>query len=258
MRTRHLAAVALPLLLLSACAPAAPADTPESPTPAPVLTEVADPAIDLPADGVLGLVVTATTGTGASMQITIIVHQAVAATDTAAASAVAATEAWCAGEMDGQILADQGYTLTTVDVTALMNSGEWPAGTSLHLYPEPRPDIVLTATGDLRQTPTGSEGDVTPHCVTPVALDGPGNGTIIVGIAGDVDGDADGTPPLGGWAHLPYGVNVMSADGTTADVLLSQCVVQASPLGTGLGAGTVSDWAQIDDPTSCVAGGGMG
>lgn len=261
MRTRSVLALAVPLLLLlSACAPSAPDDVPDPPsTPTPDQTEVADPAIQLPADGLLGLTATATAGNGAVLDVTIIVHQAVAATEAAAAGPVAAVEAWCAGEMDGQILTDQGYTLTAVDVTATLASGQWPESTTLLVYPEPRPNVVLAATGDLLQSPTGSEGDYTPHCVTPVTLAGPGAGTFFVGIGGDADGDGSQTPPLGGWAHLTYGINIGLPDGTVADVTIGDCVVQASPLGTSLGAGTVPDWTDhLDDPTACAAGGGMG
>jgi hypothetical protein len=257
MRTRSVLALAVPLLLLSACTPSGPDGLPEPPsTPTPELTEIAEPTMDLPADGVLGLRAIATAGDGTVLDITIVVHQAVPAAD--APDAVAAVESWCSGEMDGQILADQGYTLTAVSVTATVASGTWPESAVLLVYPEPRPNIVLAATGDLLQSPTGSEGDYTPHCVTPVTLAGPGAGTIFVGIGGDVDGDADGTPPLGGWAHLTYGIGIGLPDGTVADVTLSDCVVQASPLGTDLGAGTVADWTEQRDTSACAAGGGMG
>lgn len=257
MRTRSVLALAVPLLLLSACAPSEPDDVPEPPdTPQPTASQEAQVDIDLPADGLLGLRTTVTAGTGGSIDVTLIVHQAAPATD--APDAVAATEAWCAGEMDGSILADQGYSLLTVDITALSNGGDWPAGTTLHVYPEPRPGVTLTATGDLRQTPTGSEGDFSPHCVTPVSLDGPGNGTIILGIAGDVDGDGDGTAPLAGFIHQTFGFNATSPDGTVADVTFSDCVTSVSELGASLGAGTGSDWSVHTDAGSCAIGGGMG
>lgn len=258
MRTRSVLALAVPLLLLSACAPSEPDDVPEpTATPEPTASQEAQVDIDLPSDGLLGLRTTATGGTGGSIDITLIVHEAVPATE--APDAVAATEAWCAGEMDGTILADQGYSVVTVDITALSNGGEWPAGTTLHVYPEPRPGVTLTATGDLRQTPTGSDGDFTPHCVTPVSLDGPGNGTIIVGIAGDVDGDGDGTAPLAGFIHQTFGFTATSPDGTVADVTFADCVVTISDLGASYGAGSGADWTEhLAEPGACAAGGGMG
>lgn len=258
MRTRRVLALALPLLLLSACAPAAPDEAPVPPsTPAPSAAQEADVAIELPADGVLGLIATATAGGGAVLDIEIVVHQAVPSTN--APDAVAATEAWCAGEMDGQILADQGYSLTAVDVTATLVSGEWPSGASLLVYPEPRPNAILVASGVLAQVPTGSEGDYSPHCVTPVTLPGPGAGTVLVGIVGDVDGDGDGTPPLGGVGHLTFGVGVALPDGTAADISLGDCAATITDLGTGLGVGTAADWSEhLDDPAACTIGAGMG
>ena len=258
MRTRSVLALAVPLLLLSACAPSEPDDFPEPPTsPKPSATQEADVAIELPADGVLGLVATATAGNGAVLDIEIVVHQAVPSTN--APDAVAATEAWCAGEMDGQILADQGYSLTAADVTATLVSGEWPSGASLLVYPEPRANAILVASGVLAQVPNGSEGDYTPHCVTPVTLPGPGAGSVLVGIVGDVDGDADGTPPLGGVGHLTFGVGVALPDGTVADVTIGDCAATVSDLGTGLGVGTAADWNErLDDPAACTIGAGMG
>ncbi|MEO8261563.1 MAG: hypothetical protein ABI566_03250 [Pseudolysinimonas sp.] len=254
MRIRSLLALAIPLLLLlNSCTPGEADDVPEPPS-TPTQTEGNGTGIDLPADGLLSLTTTATAGNGAVLDITLVVHESVAATDAAASDAVAATEAWCAGELDGGILADEGYTLTAVDVTATLTSGEWPAGTSLMLYPDPHPNVVLTATGELIQPPTGSEGEYTPHCATAVNLAGPGTGTFFVGIGGDADGDADGTPPLGGWARLTYGVYVGLPDGTVADVTFTECTAHISELGGGM---TPAWTGHFDDPLACAISGGM-
>jgi len=256
MRIPSVLAIAIPLLLLSACAPPEPDDFPEPPaSPSPTESEiVGGVAIDLPADGLIGIHATLTALNGAVMDLTMIVHQSVPSTD--AAAAVAATEAWCAGEMDAQILADQGYTLTAVDVTATLQSGDWPAeGASVLLYPIPWERAVLTASGDLQQLDTAGEGDYTPHCITPVTLDGPGTGTILVGIPGDTDGDSDGTPPLGGWSHNLYGADATHLDGVLRDVMFSNCFAEVSDLGASLGAGSTPGWKEyFDDPTLCYLG----
>jgi hypothetical protein len=256
MRTRSVLAVAVPFLLLSACAPAAPADSPEPSDPAPTETEFpGGVAIGLPEDGLLGMHATLTALNGAVLVLTMIVHRSVAATDAAASADAAAMESWCSGEIDAQILADQGYTLTVVDVDATLTSGEWPTATPVLLYPIPWERAVLTASGDLTQVSTGSEGDSTPHCITPVTLDGPGSGTIIVGIAGDADGDGDGTPPLGGWAHNLFGADATLPGGTLSDVMFTNCYTEVSELGASLGAGTVPGWnTWFDDPTFCYVG----
>ena len=229
MRLRLLALAALPLLL-TACGPA-PAPEVSETVPSEVQEgAAAGPAIELPADGVLGVRATATAGNGAALEIVMVVHQAVPAIDPASTDARAATAAWCAGEVDEQLFTDEAYTFTTVEVTATAIDGDWPQGLAIRLLPEPAAGFTLTATGDLAQAP-GS----TPHCATPVTLNGGGSGTILLGISGDADGDADGTPPLGGWTRNLYGV-----DASTSDLSFTACVVVYSELCTSLGAGTAS------------------
>jgi hypothetical protein len=250
MRIRTLA-LAVPLLLLTACAPGSPQGASETPQSEGQASAAAGAPIDLPADGVLGFIATVTAGNGAVLDLTMIVHQAVAASE--AAEAVAATTAWCAGEIDAQLLTDEGYTFTTINVTATPVSGEWPVGTPIWLQPQPWANLTLTATGDLVQTP-GS----TPHCAAPVQVTEPGSGTILVGIQGDTDGD-DTTPPLGGWAHNLYGANSAPADGPASDITFSSCIAKISELGGTLGAGAGSDWAtHFDDPRYCNLGGFVG
>lgn len=258
MRSRSVLALAVPFLLLSACAPAAPAESPEPPSPSPTETEfTGGVAIELPEDGLMGMHATLTALTGATLELTMIVHRSIPATDPEATADVAAVEAWCSGELEAAIMTDQGYTLTTVDVSATPGSGDWPAGTSVLLYPVAWERASLTATGDLQQLQPSdaSEGEYIPHCLTPVTLAGPGAGTILVAIPGDVDGDEDGTPPLGGWSHNLFGADSTLPGGTLSGVTFSNCYIEVSDLGASLGAGTTPGWnTWFDDPTYCSVG----
>jgi hypothetical protein len=143
-------------------------------------------------------------------------------------------------------------------VSATMTSGEWPTeGASVRLYPIPWERAALTATGDLLQLPPPStgEGDYTPHCITPVTLNGPSSGTILVGIPGDTDGDVDGTPALGGWSHNLFGADATDLQGVVSDVMFSDCYAEVSELGGTLGAGSTPGWnTWFDDPTFCYLG----
>ena len=259
MRTRALSvAAALPLVfLLAACDPADDPQPSASYTPSQEQIDALENSLELPDDGVIGLRMTVAAGTGAAMEVTMIVHQAVPATE--AADAVAATSAWCAGEVDATLLTDLGYTFTTVEITATETAGTWRTDTPLLVQPQPWENVTLTATGDLEQVPVGSDGDVSPHCATPVRISGPGTGTVLLGIAGDSDGDGDGTPPLGGWAHYVYGLNANFPALGTTDATFTGCAVVISELGASLGAGTAPGWdTHVEAPTYCNVGGTLG
>jgi hypothetical protein len=257
MRFRALA-VAVPLIvLLAGCVPAGP-----SPEPSPSYTPTQDQldaeasTLELPPDALLAVAATATAGNGAELDVTMIVHRSAAASD--AADAVATTAAWCAGEVDAQLLSDSGYSFTTIDVTATSGTTAWPADTPVWLQPQPGDFVTLASTGDLVQASIASTAGATPHCATPVRLTGPGGGTIVLGILGDVDGD-ENTPPLGGWMHNLFGVNSAQAGTTASDVTFSDCVAKVSEIASDQGAGTFSDWAaHFNDPRYCNIGGALG
>ena len=152
----------------------------------------------------LAVTAVATAGNGAVLDISLIVHAPQPFSADGAADAWAATTAWCAGEIDDAIVSGYGYSFTTVDVTATAREGEWPDDAPLQVFPVAYEYSTITAYGDLWQVDASAEIDPpesVPHCKRPVVLDGAGSGQVYLGIAGDVDGDGDGTPPLGGWVH---------------------------------------------------------
>jgi hypothetical protein len=251
MRIRTPAIAALPLLLLTACDPGASAP-PDAKPPAGQHGEA--PAFDLPEGAVLGLDATATAGNGAVLDIQLVVRQPEPFSADGAADAWTATTQWCAGEVDDSVIADQGYTFTTIEVTATTREGDWPDDAPLLVLPLPLPDSTIATGGTLVQadgsTGPATGGDGVPHCRQPVLLPGPGTGQVYLGLPGDLDGDSDGTPPLGGWANPTAGEDAnLPRDSPASAETFSECAAQVD-----LGAPPAS-WAQTFQADMCVVGG---
>jgi hypothetical protein len=208
----------------------------------------------------MGVTAVATATTGAVLDIQLVVHAPEPFSADGAADAWAATTTWCAGEIDDQLVADQGFSFTTVDVTATTREGQWPADTPLLLLPLPGPQSTLAVAGDaVVQTNVSTDADLSdgevPHCAQPALLTKAGTGSIYLGIPGDVDGGGPAELPLGGWATHKYGVNAnQPGEAAAVDVTFSDCTVQITPLGTELGAPTAS-WQQAFQDDLCVVGG---
>jgi hypothetical protein len=256
MRQRTGALAAAPvvlLLLLTACGPGGVPAEPASPSS----EQPTEPIVALPDDAVLAVTAVATAGNGAVLDISLIVHAPQPFSADGAADAWAATTAWCAGEIDDTIVSGYGYSFTTVDVTATPREGEWPDDTPLQVFPTAHEDSTITAYGDLWQVDASAEvepPDSVPHCKQPVVLDGPGAGQIYIGVSGDVDGDADGTPPLGGWVHHYFGLNTtLIGNSVPSEATLSECTSQVTELGAESGAPT-PDWVEEFHDQYCVVG----
>jgi hypothetical protein len=262
MRSRMPALAAVPLLLvLAACGPGTPPPdaSPDEPgsgsgggSGAPVL-ELAD-------TDVMGVTAVATASNGAVLDIQLVVHAPEPFSADGAADAWSATTSWCEGEIDDSLIAGQGFSFTTVDVTATTREGQWPADTPLLIQPQPWPGTTTASGGELVQVDASFDenlqGGSVPHCAQPVLLTGAGAGQLYLGIVGDIDGDGSGTVPLGGWANFLYGVNIHTPEGD-ADVTLSDCTVQLTDLAGDLGAPT-PDWQQNFTAETCTVGGVSG
>lgn len=260
MRIRTPAIAALPLLLLTACDPGAVDDPPAGEQPPAVVDEPAVPGLDLTGGDVMGMTAVATESGGAVLDIRLVVHAPEPFDADGAADAWAATTAWCAGEVDDSVIADQGFSFTTVEVTATTREGQWPKDAPVMVQPQPWPGTTIATGGDLVQVNASLDANletgVVPHCAQPVLLTGPGSGELHLGIVGDVDGDGAGTVPLGGWANFLYGVNAHTPEGDSA-VTFSGCTVQITALGGELGAPT-PDWQQHFESDYCTVGGVSG
>ncbi len=220
------------------------------------------PFTGLPEDAVLGLHATATATNGAVLDIWLAVRAPQPFDAAGAADARATTTAWCAGEVDDAVISGEGYSFTTVDVAARPFEGEWPADTPLSVSLALAPGSTIAADGSLRQinasSEVGTEDGSVPHCRQPVVIDGAGEGHYYIGIPGDIDGDGDGTPPLGGWMKQPYGVTVTIAGSTEpSDAVLSDCIMHVTGLGMELGT-SADSWTQDFADSYCGVGSRQG
>lgn len=230
------------LAVLAGCAPAGP-------TPPPSGSPTASDAPAPPSGEDIVMTVTAvmTAPNGALLDIAIDVHRPTAFDAPASDVAREAILAWCSGELDAEVVADQGFTFATVDVDGTVRSGEWPTASPKWIEPYPSAAVVLAVDGDLQQI-AGP-----PHCAQPANLITPGSGHLYLGFPGDVDGDGDGTPASGAWAKLRFGV-LATGDGNTVEgFVLSDCIATITPAGSALGAPTET-WQVIATASECSVG----
>lgn len=249
MRTRVLAAVVVPLvLLLTACDPPAPGPSPSGPDASPTESTSPDPIV-LPENAVLALTAVATTADGATADVTVIVHAPVAFDSEDAEVARATTLAWCSGEVDADVLAAQDVRFTVVDVAVEPRTGDWPADPLL-VFPSPDSSAgsTLAVSPGLRQVEAlegGGEGEYVPHCLQPAVLDGAGGGTAYLGVAGS------GT----GWTLHDYGVSAtLPGDLGASTIVFSECQATVTELGEQFGA-LQAGWEERFEDGLCVVGG---
>jgi hypothetical protein len=266
MRIRSVAASGLlvGLLLLAGCAPPAPTPTatPAGPTETPVepTPGVAVPAeLVLPDDAVLGLVGILTAGNGATADLAVIVHASLPHMVPEAADAVAATAAWCAGEVDETVIAGRGFTFTIVEVSVTPREGDWPADQPLLVWPVANPEFgsTIVAGAGLRQVAEPTDPvfeDFLPHCQQPAVLDGAGEGILYLGIPQDISG-ANDNESFTAWALHDFGLSA-SLPGSLgeSDVAFTMCEAELTPLGEEFGA-LIDSWADRFDATGCRVGG---
>lgn len=243
--------------LLSGCgtggAPATPTPTPTDPAEQPA-------ELVLPGDAVLGLVGILTAPNGATADLAVVVHASLPWMVPEAADAVAATVAWCAGEVDDAVIQGRGYTFTQVDVSLTARDGEWPADLSLAVLPQPNPEVGSTnVVGDgLRQVDEDASGIYdglpVPNCRKPALLDGLGEGTLYLGIPQDIAG-VDGIASFTAWTVHAYGLSaVLPGDLGSADVVFSSCSSSITALGQEFGAPN-ERWSDRFSPDGCAVGG---
>jgi hypothetical protein len=268
MRIRSVAVAGLVAgtLLLAGCAPAAPAPsaTPSGTDPASTPSGPSDsddlPAeLVLPDDALLGLVGILTAPNGATADLAVVVHASLPHMMPEAADAVAATAAWCSGEVDETVIAGRGFTFTMVEVTVTPRDGEWPADLSLLVLPVANPEFgsTIVAGSGLRQVEAATDPvfeDYLPHCQQPALLDGAGDGILYLGIPQDISG-ANDSASFTAWALHDFGVSaVLPGDLGESDVVLTMCESALTPLGEEFGA-AIDTWADRFTPSGCAVGG---
>ena len=165
-------------------------------------------------DVVLTVTAVATAATGGA-DITLIVHRAGGRSMRRESErARAATSTWCAGEVDDEVVCRPGLHVHDRRRRRRRPLGDWPAiAAAMQFAAVPRATVATD--GDLggRRRPSCRDGRGRPHCaLQPRSADRPGSGHLYLGLAGDVDGDGDGTPAFGGWAKSRYGINSPSRE----------------------------------------------
>jgi len=231
-----------------------------TPTPTPTATAEAPAELVLPGDALLGLVGIVTAPNGATADLAVVVHASLPWMVPEAADAVAATVAWCAGEVDDAVIQGRGYTFTQVDIRLTARDGDWPDGLSLAVLPQPNPEVGSTnvAGPGLRQVDEDSsgvyDGLAVPHCRQPTVLDGLGGGTVYLGIPQDIAGVND-LASFTGWTTHDFGLSaVLPGDLGASDVAFSACASALTPLGEEFGAPNAT-WADRFTATGCAVGG---
>lgn len=267
MRIRSVAVAGLlaGAMLLTGCAPESDEPT-ATPTPSDPAATPSDPPADadgpaalvLPDDALLGLVGVLTAPNGATADLAVIVRASLPHMVPEAADAVAATAAWCVGEVDETVIAGRGFTFTTVEVTVTPRDGDWP-DLPLLVYPVANPEFgstVVAGTG-LRQVAEATDpvfDGFLPRCQQPALLDGAGDGILYLGIPQDING-ANDSPSFSAWAVHEFGLSSALPGGLgESDVVFSMCESEVTLLGEEFGA-SIDTWADRFEPTGCSVGG---
>jgi hypothetical protein len=242
--------------LLTACGPGGDAE----PTPTTTVPAEEPAALDLPEDAVLGLVGILTAPNGATADLAVIVHASLPWMVPEAADAVAATVAWCVGDVDDSTIQGRGYTFTQVDIRLTARDGEWPDDLTLAVLPQPNPEVGSTnAAGDgLRQVDADAsgvyDGMSVPPCRQPTLLDGLGEGTLYLGIPQDIVGVND-LEAFTAWTDHEFGLSaVLPGDLGTTDVVFSSCASALTQLGQEFGAPNEA-WSDKFRADGCSVGG---
>jgi len=240
--TRSAALAVLPLLgliALSGCTAAPPvvdetyaSDPDPSETPQAALTP--NP---IEPDTTLIVSATATASNGAQLDLQLQVHRSVPWDDVANQTLPAALLEDCASLYTGALFAEQQWSFTRVNLTAIPTSGstaEWPADATIVVRPSAE-FVPIAGRGDFVAAGTAA----TPLCLRDRYLTGPGRAGLAFGLP------QDGVELID-WASHRFGLVVEAAT-------LSDCRIEVTALGTQSGAGAGS-WTTTTDDLTCVAG----
>jgi hypothetical protein len=180
---------------------------------------------------------TATASTGAQLDLELQVHRSVRWDDVASQTLPAALLEDCATLYTGALFADEQWSFTRVNVTAIPSAGstgEWPE--TAQILARPSAEFVPVAgRGDFLSVGSAS----TPLCQRDKYLASPGKAALAFGLPGD-GGD------LIAWAQHQYGISLVGAT-------LTACTVEVTALGQSAGAGG-SGWTTVSDDENCLAG----
>lgn len=180
---------------------------------------------------------TATASTGAQLDLELQVHRSVRWDDVASQTLPAALLEDCATLYTGALFAEEQWSFTRVNLTAIPSAGstgEWPESAQIVASPSAQ-FVPVAGRGDFLSLGTAS----TPLCQRDKYLAGPGKAGLAFGLPRD-GGD------LLAWAQHQYGISVVGAT-------LTACTVEVTALGQSAGAGG-SGWTTVSDDENCLAG----
>lgn len=264
MRIRSVAGLVAGVLLLTGCGAGTPGPAATSAGPGAAPADPTDAVetpkeLVLPDDALLGLVGILTAPNGATADLAVVVHASLPYMVPEAEDAVAATVAWCSGEVDESVVSGRGFTFTTVDIRVTPRDGDWPDDLPLLVLPIVNPELgsTIVAGDGLRQVEAATDPvfeDYVPHCRQPAVLDGAGEGTLYLGIPQDIGG-ANDYASFTAWVAHDFGLSaVLPGDLGETDVVFSSCASALTPLGEEFGA-TTDAWAEHFTAAGCSVGG---
>jgi len=243
--------LALPLVLLTACASAVhganprPSTIKTEPTTAPK-PKPNSSAVVLPPETELRVTATATATNGAVLGLSATVLAPHDYTDSVGAARAAATVAWCPDNVDmASVIQPEDWHFAQVDYAATLKAGSpaWPANLPMLLAPWGVDTPTRTASGAAKSTEYTLDGpaDYEPDCVQRVLLAAPGLGSVYLG-----EGPATGPNASPQWNQISYGFDFNLPDKTVdpGAVKITNCAIQITPLGHAAGLPNAT-WANL-------------
>ena len=228
------------LTLLSACAPSTEPEAGSTEPPAPTSSASTAPSVVLDPDIVLYVSATATDASGVTADISLRLHTSTSWSDDDDSATIRPEfiASACADGLTPALFADETWSFALVDVSAVVASGTWPAGSMVTVLPA-ADDVPIASGGIIIPDPAApASGDL---CASSKAIGGAGDGTLVLGLTGD----AAGAKPLTAWADYRYGF--VAGNGFT----LSNCVYLVTAAGQS--AGGDGDWATTASAEECSA-----
>lgn len=230
--------VVLPALVvaLAACSPTTPSpeETYVSGSEAPVDPAAAVTPNPIEPDTVLIVRATVTAANGAALDLELQVHRPTSWDYAGTLTLPAALIEDCAGTVTQELIQEQQWSFTRVNVTAIpTGAGIWPEDESIGVSPSAQ--YAMIAGREMLAVTASGDG---PACFDDKSFAGPGRGALAVGVPGDATA-------LVGWARHTFGFS-------TETGALSNCSFELTELGAQSGGG--SAWAEIVDDSTCVIG----
>ena len=238
LRLGPLAVTIASLVLFSACTPVASPDAVTTQTPVPTSAASTAPDVILDPDIALYVSATATDASGVTADVSLRLHLSTSWSDDDDSAVLRPQfiESACASNLTPKQFADEEWSFALVDVSAAVASGSWPAGSTVGVLPAA--DDLPIAAGGIIVSDLGASASGDP-CASSKAIGGSGDGTLVMGLAGDSAGDN----ALTAWTGYRYGFAASSG------FTLSNCVYLVTAAGQT--AGGTGGWDTTATSEEC-------